>query len=1008
MSPTGQTRRVVTVVFADVSGSTALGERLDSEAVRHIMQRYSEEARIALEQHGGTVEKFIGDAVMAVFGVPQIHEDDALRAVRAVADLQERIARLSDELEREWGAGISVRMGLDTGEVVAGGAVGRESFATGDAVNVAARLEQAARPGEILLGEATRRLVRDAIRAEELEPLELRGKSAPVKAWRLVEVLPEASAFTRRIEAPFIGRVPELQTLEAAFERASQDRTCQLATVLGPPGIGKSRLARELLASVSGNAHVVVGRCLPYGEGTTFRPLVEIVQQVAGRNADALIDIMGSEEGAEIAIERIAGVTGRAEAGRPEEISWAFRKLIEALARQQPLVAFLDDIHWAESALLDLIEYIVGFASGPILVVALARPDLLEIRGSWGTPRANATTIALEPLSSFEADTLFAALPSAETVVGPARTRMIEAAEGNPLFVEQMLALHIEDPDDSFQVPPTIQALLAARIDRLESGERAVVERGSVEGRVFHRGAVAALLPESARETVGAHLMALVRKEMIRPDEAIFAGDDAFRFAHVLIRDAAYDGMPKELRADLHRDFAAWLTSVSEDRVAEYDEIVGHHLERSYRFHVELGPAGDPERALARQASNALMRAGETAIGRGDRPAQVRLLARALELRPPHVVEATLMAELGYALTELGEYTRAEEVLERAVERSAVTHDAGGAARAQLAFSRLRYSTDPRKIDEHRADAESAIAVLAGLRDELGLVRAWDFLAWLQYGQGRCSAAEAAWERSISHARRAGSRRDEVAGRSSLAAVALWGPMHQAQALRRCEEILGEVDSDLTGRALVLGLLGCLRALEGRFDEARALIAQREAIFTEVGLAVESAWHAHSAAWIEILAGEFETAECILRRGYEELERIGARTQLQVVGSYLARTLAVRAEWEEANRLASFVVELDPTAIAEVASARCTQGRAAANLGRPTEGVRLAMEGLQLIDQTEFLLDRADARMDLAEVLIHARRPEESAQALGEAQELHEQKGNAVAAERTATLLAAG
>ena len=337
-----------------------------------------------------------------------------------------------------------------------------------------------------------------------------------------------------------------------------------------------------------------------------------------------------------------------------------------------------------------------------------------------------------------------------------------------------------------------------------------------------------------------------------------------------------------------------------------------------------------------------------------------------------------------------------------------MTHDAGGTARAQLARSRLRYSRDPQKIDEHRADAESAIEVLAGLKDELGLFWAWDFLASLHYGQGRCSAAEAAWERSISHARRAGSRRDEVAGRSSLAAVALWGPLHQAQALRRCEQILGEVDPDLTGRALVLGLVGCLHALEGKFDEARAFIAQREAIFTEFGLAVESAWHAHSAGWIEMLAGEFETAERILRRGYEELERIGARTQLQVVGSYLARTLAMRAKWEEANRLASFVEELDPTGIAEVASARCTQGRAAANLGRPTEGVRLAMEGLQLIDQTEFLLDRADARMDLAEVLSHARRPEEAAQALAEAQELHKQKGNAVAAERTATLLTTG
>src|SRR5215211_1937529 len=551
-----ETRKTVTVVFSDVTGSTNLGEKLDPEALRRVMARYFEETKAALERHGGTVEKFIGDAVMAVFGIPELHEDDALRAVRAAAEMRDALAELNRELERERGVTLAVRTGVNTGEVVAGDPTGGEFYATGDAVNLAARLEQAAGPGEILVGETTYRLVRDTVRAEMADPLAAKGKAEGVRAWRLVEVPGDTPAFTRRIEAPFVGRGEELAALVRAFERVLGENACELVTVVGPPGIGKSRLARELVRSVVMAPRVLVGRCLPYGDGITYSPLVEIVKQVAGDDAtETLAKLLVEEEHADVIVSRIAAAVGLAETeARAEEISWAVRRLFETLAREHPLVVILDDVHWAEPTLLDLVEYLASFADARILLLCIARPDLFDLRPSWSQPRPRATVLALEPLPENDAETLVEHLVGGAPLPDALSRRILEKAEGNPLFVEQMLALARERADGKadVDVPPTMQALLAVRIDRLPPEERAVLERAAVEGRHFHRGAVFALLPESERDALQRHLIALVRKELIRPDRALFPGDDAFRFAHILIRDAAYEATAKELRAELH------------------------------------------------------------------------------------------------------------------------------------------------------------------------------------------------------------------------------------------------------------------------------------------------------------------------------------------------------------------------------------------------------------------------------------------------------------------------
>ncbi len=582
----GEVRKTVTVLFSDVTGSTSLGERLDSESLRRVMSRYFDVARTVLKRHGGTVEKFIGDAVMAVFGVPDVHEDDALRATRAALELRAAVAALGDELERSWGARLQIRTGVNTGDVVAGDPATGQSFVSGDPVNVAARLEQAAQPDEILLGAPTLALVRDAVRAEPVEPLSLKGKSEPVPAYRLLEVLPGAPAHARRLDSPMLGRDAELAAVVGAFERAERGPGCELVTVLGVAGVGKSRLIREVSSRLADRARIFEGRCLPYGDGITFWPLAEIVKQAAGiedtdrpDQAVAKIDevLTAREvEQASLITERVGAAIGLSDAhGAIQETFWAFRRLLETLASDRPLLAVIDDIHWAEPTLLDLLEYVAGFSRGhPLLILCTARPELREEHPEWGR---TGTQIALHPLGSAESEELIQNLLGRTRLPAEVRARVVEAAEGNPLFVEEMLRMLIDDGflrrEDGRWVPVvdlsrvstpgTIQALIAARLDRLEEDERELIQRASVVGRVFYWGAVTELSPQEVRGKVGGNLQTLVRKELILPEPSPFAGDDAFRFSHILVHDTAYGSTPKRTRADLHERTASWLERAS-------------------------------------------------------------------------------------------------------------------------------------------------------------------------------------------------------------------------------------------------------------------------------------------------------------------------------------------------------------------------------------------------------------------------------------------------------------
>ncbi|HEX2128105.1 MAG TPA: adenylate/guanylate cyclase domain-containing protein, partial [Solirubrobacterales bacterium] len=642
--PAPDVRKTVTILFADLVDSSRLSLTLDPEALRNLLARYFDEMSAIVGKHGGTVEKYIGDAIMAVFGVPTLHEDDALRAVRGAVEMRDRLTILNRDLEAGWGVRLASRIGVNTGEVIAGDHRQGHLFVTGEAVNVAKRLEEAAKANEILIGRSTYRLVRDAVDVEPSGPRALKHGEV-VDALVVVHARAHAPGLARHFESPFIGRQGPRAELRTAFGRTVSQRSCHVLTVLGDAGVGKSRLVREFTAELAGDVVVLHGRCLPYGEGITYWPLAEIVrgitrakgvepdeQSAATIAARLAAGELAGEDKAQLIAQRVAETLGLGSAGggTSEETFWAVRRLFEALARAGPLVIVVDDLHWAEPTFLDLVEHVADFSRGfPILLVCIARRDLLETRPGWGNRKPNATSISLEPLSEAECRELVSNLLG-HAPVPPAATSMIAgSAEGNALFAEELVAMLVDDgvlmreddrwvaPSDlsGLPVPSTIHALLAARLEGLPADQRAILTTAAVEGVVFHRGAVGELAHPALDTALEDGLQTLVHRDLIRRNAADFAGEEAYRFRHGLIRDAAYRSLPKGDRADLHERYAGWLETMAGDRsrLREFEEIVGYHLEQAFRNRVALGPRDARAASLAARASERLEAAGRRA-----------------------------------------------------------------------------------------------------------------------------------------------------------------------------------------------------------------------------------------------------------------------------------------------------------------------------------------------------------------------------------------------------------
>ena len=952
-------RKVVTVLFCDVSGSTELGEQLDAEALRILLARYFARMKAIVERHGGTVEKFIGDAVMAVFGVPVLHEDDALRALRAALQMRSALPEL----------GIEGRIGVTTGEVVTGT---EERLVTGDAVNVAARLQQAAAPGEILVDEATRRLTREAVEVEAVEPLRLKGKAEPVAAYRLLSVH-GAEALVRGRRAPMVGRARELQLLTDAWEQVVAERTCRLFTVLGGAGVGKSRLVAEFLASLDGGL-VVRGRCLPYGEGITYWPVIEVVKELPETSLDP------------VAARTIQAVVGDESAvTSSEEIAWAFRKLLEAVASESPLVCVFDDLQWGEDTFLDLIDHVALLSSdAPVLLLCMARPDLLERRPGWAGGGVNASSVLLEPLAPDETEALIESLTQLDEGL---RERIREAAEGNPLFVEEMVAMVRESGDGDVAVPPTIQALLAARLDQLDVEERNVLQRGAVEGRVFHRGAVQALAPEDSRAV--AQLPALVRKELVRPDRAQLAGEDAYRFRHLLIRDAAYGALAKAVRADLHERFATWLAEHGAELV-ELDEILGYHLEQAAQYRAELGA---PDEVLAGRASERLAAAGHRAELRGDLHAAVNLLGRAFRLRSDSAYDLALAVDLADDLFQSGRMAEAETMLRDAVRRTEAGGDRCAALLARLVLEEVLSYTSPDGSSSALGQlAEQAIPVFEAAGDERGLTRAWSEIAHAEHVLCRFAARNDALLQAIAHARRGGDERTARRLTVALGPGYAFGPAPVDAGLAWHSS--AEVEP-LASLPRLLGTRAMLAAMAGAFAEARRLLVEMRTRGDELGEGLVAGWLGEYTWQVETRAGDRGAAEQALRAACELFDRIGDRGWSSTQAAELGHVLCDRGEYAEAEDWARRSGELgESDDIVTHMLWRQVLARVHASRAELGEAERLAREAVEYGERTDLLPTKGLAHLDLAEVLEAAGRAEEAAAEVRTAVALYAQKGD--------------
>jgi len=955
-APSGQEqRRVVTVLFCDVVGSTALGEVTDPEALRTLLARYFDRMKEIIERHGGTVEKFIGDAVMAVFGAPRAHEDDALRACRAALEMRKALPQL----------GVEGRIGVTTGEVVTGT---EERLATGDAVNLAARLQQAAPPGEVLLGEATVALARGAVDVEAVEPLALKGKSEPVSAFRLLaaDEVPE-----RRHEAEFVGRAQELAAIHEAWQRVLSEQRCELVTIAGEAGVGKSRLVAEALPAL--HAPVVHGRCLPYGEGITYWPVVEVLRHINALPSDPA------------AAASLRSLLGEASVGTSaEEIAWSFRKLLE---EQSPLVCVFDDLQWGEESFLDLVEHVGLLSTAPILLVCLARPELTDRRPQWPV------ALRLEPLRETVAAEL---IP--ETIPADLRERIMRAAGGNPLFLAEMLAMANKANGD-LAVPPTLKALLAARLDQLDPAERRVLERGAVEGEIFHRGAVQALGSDQAPVTP--KLAALVRQELVRPDKAQIVGDDGFRFRHLLIRDAAYDGLPKSVRAQLHERFAGWLEARGEELV-ELNEILGYHLEQAWRYRQELGQAADAQ--LATAARERLTAAERRAIGRQDFPAALKFAERALALVPSGEVDAALEVDRLDASVLSGNAESGLAAVSAAVDRAAAGGDRTGelTIRGVQLIWEAQLGTAPDSDGRIDSFVQEALRELELARADLGLHHVSWLAGYAALNRGHAEAAFAAIEKSGVYARRLARHYAGWVTRQLITARAL-GPTPVHELLAWLEEQKAEGRRLGLRRVEALATLGRAEALAmlTRFDEAQKLIAEVHYEWRERGSLMDLAQSADLAARVELLAENPTKADLYLAEACVFVEARGLRGVLAGLAAQRALTLCELDRLEDANEWVGRVPALAAPSMSTQISWLRAKAKILARQGRQEAAIECARQAVELAEGTDFLTAQADANRDLAEALERAARMDDAVGSLRRALVLYERKGNQTMAERT-------
>ncbi|MFT5444155.1 MAG: class 3 adenylate cyclase/tetratricopeptide (TPR) repeat protein, partial [Myxococcota bacterium] len=1007
------TRKIVTIVFADLAGSTAMQERLDPESVRSFMESYYDAMRKAVESHGGTVTQFLGDGVKAVFGIPRVAEDDAIRAVRAGVAMQESFRALAEEQRGAVGA-TGLRVAVNTGEVVAND----ETEIIGDPVNVAARLQEQGEDGDVVVGESTHRLVSTLATLNVLGSFTLKGRAEPVKAYRVISLDRPAGAAT----APFVGRDDELARLDNVYESAVNKPAAGLAVVVGSPGLGKSRMIEEFVRRHADVATIVHAHCAAEA-AASFAPLAVALRERLGIESGADEDSQratvkasltaGEPDGDRIAEGIVALLSGTSTS--PEEAFFVVRRLLGALATQQPVVLVIDDLHWAEPLLLDLVEHLIQWGGGvPLLVLIGARPELRDVRSTLTTPGGLVSdVVTLTGLDAGAAMRLAANVIGASDLPAAIAAKVLATSEGNPLFVSELVRMLVDegaltkDGDRwtaganlaALEMPPTVHALLAARIERLGAGERALLERAAVVGRHFSRSSVAALL--SSDRDLDAQLETLQRSELIERDTGWLLGEPVLRFHHALIRDAAYRRLLKGTRSGLHAKLANWFEAQAGD-APEHDEAIGWHFEQAHSSLRQLGPLSADAKTLGDRAATRLSAAGRRALAGDDVPLAASLLGRAVEcLDPNDAARADLALDWCEALLSGGEVADAARAI---TELGRFSKDSERLGAWQACFgAQLSVLTQPEALQAAANTVAAAATKLTELGDAAGEAKAHSVHAQALARLGKIGACEEALDLALAAARRAGDRRRANSVLAGAPIAALWGPSPVTRASGRCLDVvrvLRITQGAPAVESVALSCQGVLEALRGRTDAARRMIASSRKMVEELGIASRLFEADVFAARIEAMEGETKAAETLLRGAYDGLRDLGLGIDAAIAGALLAQTLLAQERIDEAEALSHESEALAGDDLQAAIAWRGVRAEALAKRGEHGEAIELAKAAVAIASSTDALLYHADACMALAAALRAAGRRSEASAEEHRAVELWESKGATLLVER--------